>query len=98
MTALWWEQRETCRRCAHHSHEISSLRAQSYGERCLATQMREVFASPEYTPVHVPLKYTRRGRHLTGVAAYCIDARLPGTPCGPEARLFAPRSVISDCQ
>lgn len=27
---------------------------------------------------------------IQGVPVYCIDARLEGRPCGPDARLFSP--------
>lgn len=53
-----------------------------------------------YNPLSMPVKEMRcyaapcklapsppRGRH---VQAYCIDARLPGGCCGPEATLYEP--------
>jgi hypothetical protein len=71
-TILWWEQRETCRRCAHHLFALPLKRSQDDGvggERCKACP-------------------AERGKRKL---LYCIDARLEGKPCGPEAKLFVAR-------
>ena len=78
-TLLWWEQRETCRRCAHHTRDTKTRGAtrprspnEPTGERCRAA----------YAPVGEWRDYM-----------YCIDARMDSGPCGPEAKLFEEREA-----
>ena len=65
-TALWWEQRGQCQRCAHVRIKMEAFDESVPVMRCAMVR-------------------TPRGRQEL---AYCIDARLEGARCGPEAKLF----------
>lgn len=72
-TLLWWEQRDKCRACAHH-HAVELSSRKNFGPGSGG----ERCTASKYA--HVKLQGTE---HM-----YCIDARLDGGPCGPEAKLF----------
>lgn len=74
-TRAWWKQRSTCRACAHYQTTESVSGGRA--ERCKKA---------------VPAQATGYGlgRAERGYNIPCIDARLPGEPCGPDANLFEP--------
>jgi hypothetical protein len=75
-TALWWQQREQCQRCARSVTEGDTTN----GRRTQATAAGGLRCSAA----------TKRigGAGSRAVAVYCIDARDEGGRCGPEAKLF----------
>lgn len=82
-TALWWEQREQCAKCT------GCTRAAAGGQRCTFSKM------PGTSPIAVSRRRRdERGVEMLGarlavdVGIYCIDAREPGMPCGPDAKMF----------
>ena len=92
-TALWWEQRDKCRACAHLIERQGSTG--SLGMRCAAVVWADIVKLPGYE-VHPDLRRRKRSKKINpqgGFAkadhcVYCIDARMEGSPCGPEANLF----------
>lgn len=46
----------------------------------------------ESQPLRCKLTPKRRGNRYSH-HEYCIDAREPGQPCGPDAQLFAPKKA-----
>lgn len=82
-TALWMEQRELCRRCAHHSSAA--------GERCVAVR---VLGNPASTAKSTLLRRLRTQARC----AYCMDARDAGAPCGPDATLFEEKTSRAAAQ
>lgn len=78
-TALWWQQREQCRACAHCVEVVldAGRDGASMSQRCAR--------GTSYGP-------GRRSRVLNDSAA-CIHMRDEGMPCGPEGRLFEARAV-----
>lgn len=92
-TALWWEQRGKCRACANLI-EREGLKG-SLGMRCAAVVWADIVKLPGYE-AHPDLrkyKHTKKINHRGGFAkadhyVYCIDARMDGAPCGPDANLF----------
>lgn len=93
-TLEWWRQRDKCRSCAHLIERAPTQKG-SRGMRCAAVVWADIAKLPGYEP-HPNLRRrklgqssVRRGRfakenHFT----YCIDARMEGSPCGPDARLY----------
>lgn len=78
-TALWFEQRKTCEQCAHsYVPNNNDPRVEGHeGLRCMATK---------------PDRSCKRGGfRINEARSYCIDARLEGAPCGPDAALFKPK-------
>jgi hypothetical protein len=97
-TALWWEQRDRCRACVHHTQLGQASKNGSRGERCAAVTISDMHAVPAYEQHPNLLKHAKRINHRGGATpklrwmAYCIDARLEDAPCGPNAKLFKEKS------
>jgi hypothetical protein len=76
-TAVWWEQREQCMRCAHMtergdtSNGLRKPGSETGGMRCLKVERK--------------IGSDFAGRHIQ---IYCIDAREEGGKCGPAGLLF----------
>lgn len=93
----WFVQREKCASCAH-SFDRECTKG-SGGTRCAAVVWKDILGLPAYE-AHPDLRRTKiikRINHRGGFAksdgfVYCIDARLPGSPCGPDAALWEPKS------
>ena len=74
-TALWWQQREQCERCAH-AHTVSGRDAE--------TVMWCRAAPRPQKDWRVARLHEANGRQWM----FCIDARGVNMPCGPAARLY----------
>jgi hypothetical protein len=81
-TELWLAQRGKCEHCRHLVRPEGDVTAM----RCELTPMEVVVASSPTNPRYARL--AERNKNLQGLKAFCIDAREPGTPCGPDAILF----------
>lgn len=76
-TAAWFAQRDLCRRCAWMAEP-----EEGKGMRCTAASADDHAAAVgSWGGYRGPIPLD---------SVYCIDARLPGAPCGPEGSLFAP--------
>lgn len=72
-TALWWEQRPKCEACVN-SH--------TNGDTTNGLRKNDTAGEGlRCTAAKAPARWRP-------IEAYCIDAREPGTPCGPDALLF----------
>jgi hypothetical protein len=99
-TALWWEQRDRCRACAHHVQQGFTHNSDgSLGERCAAVKLIDMRTVPTYEEHPDILRHRKKprtshsaGRGRAQMPAYCIDARLEDAPCGPNAKLFKEKS------
>lgn len=67
-------------------------------EECRACQHCDITAvcsgsdKAESHPMRCKLTRRRAGRRYSH-HEYCIDAREPGQPCGPDAQLFVPKKA-----
>lgn len=87
-TERWFEQRKQCLECAN-AH-ITMQQMGNIVMRCkLAKAEREIDEPSATSSAKRQRKRTAsKPASLEREIAYCIDARLPGQPCGPDAALF----------
>jgi hypothetical protein len=96
-TVTWWAQRAVCRTCAHHETRGTTSNGDgTLGERCKAVLLGDLSDVPAYEAHGGPYKpapkrIDGRGGTRKTDRAYCIDARLPGSPCGPAALKYEPK-------
>lgn len=80
-TMLWQEQRKKCEVCANLVNPAGDPTAM----RCSATKITDVM-DPQHVTRFKTLTKTRPEMQV--ISAFCIDAREPTAPCGPDAILF----------
>ena len=84
-TRLWRAQREQCDRCLHRI-DMGAMKGKREGDplgmRCAQTPVSAIPDKPKL------------GRWSFDDPAFCIDARLEGAPCGPDALLFKGKHEI----
>lgn len=80
-TVLWQEQRKKCEACSN----LLIPEGEDSGMRCSAVKMVDV-VNKKHTNRFLTL--AKGQQRLQELQAFCIDAREPGAPCGPDAILF----------